>query len=55
MLSEICELLGSCFRIPDDRPIEEWSGENVYLGPKATETPGFYDPDRTPYASIVTD
>ena len=35
---EIHELIGSCFRVPDDRPIDAWASEKVYLGPKATET-----------------
>lgn len=52
---ELRALIGSCFRIPDQRPIEDWAKENVYLPPSATETPGFYDPQRTPYAGIVTD
>ena len=48
-------VFGGCFRVPDPTPIDVWAGKRVYLRPKATETPGYYDPDRTPYARIIAD
>jgi hypothetical protein len=48
-------VLGGCFRVPSREAIDLWAGRNVYLRPKATETPGYYDPRRTPYASLITD
>jgi len=51
----VAGVLGGCFRVPDGSPVDEWASRNVYLRPKATETPGYYDPTRTPYARIITE
>lgn len=43
------QALSDCFRLPSEKPIDEWAEENMFL-PSNVSEPGRYSLARTPYA-----
>lgn len=46
----LLELADRCFQPTPTEPAWQWARENVWLDEKQSATPGYYDPDLTPWA-----
>jgi hypothetical protein len=46
----LVDLAADCFQPTPTEPGWKWAAENVWLDEKQSATPGFYDPDMTPWA-----
>lgn len=48
-------LISESLKFPEDKPISDWMQESIYLAPKVSSNPGFFDISLTPYLKEIFD